>query len=83
MRGNRSLRLPQNRLRRGAEFDIIHNTDRRTLERIGHVCLEYHDNATQWTHADLESFFAERGFQVRTTASRLHWYLGLLHAERV
>jgi FkbM family methyltransferase len=66
----------------GAEFDILPNTSSDVLRRVRNICLEYHDNATGGSHADLVALLRERGFDTRVTPSRVHWYLGLLHAAR-
>lgn len=66
----------------GAEYEILFATPAATLAKIRHVCLEYHDGVTPWSHRDLVRFFEHEGFRVRLTPSRAHADLGLLHAER-
>jgi FkbM family methyltransferase len=66
----------------GAEFDILPAAEAETLARARHICLEYHDNARQWTHHALVDLLGKRGFRVRTAPSPVHWYLGMLHAAR-
>jgi FkbM family methyltransferase len=65
----------------GAEYEILLSADAGTIERIGHVALEYHDGVTRFSGADLVEFFGHRGFAVRTVANRAYPdRLGLLYA---
>ncbi len=66
----------------GAEYDIFLHTDEETLRKIRHVCLEYHDGVTAFSHADLIQFFKENGFQVKIHPSPAHSDLGFLYASR-
>lgn len=66
----------------GCEFGMLFNTSRETLDKISHICLEYHDGFTKFSHEDLERFLAQRGFQVQTRPNSVHKHLGLLHACR-
>lgn len=65
----------------GGEFDILFNASPGTLAKIRHICLEYHDNATQYSHPDLEAFLTEKGFAVKITRNPAHDYLGLMYAR--
>lgn len=67
----------------GGEFDILFNTTPQTLAKIDHICLEYHDNATQYSHLNLETFLIENGFEVKTTKNPVHDYLGLMYARNL
>jgi FkbM family methyltransferase len=67
----------------GAEYGIFFHTSSQTLQRIQHLCLEYHDNIPNVSHNDLVRFFMERGFQVRVTPCPAWRHLGLLYAQRV
>jgi FkbM family methyltransferase len=67
----------------GGEFDILLNASPDTLAKIHHICLEYHDNATQHGHQDLATFLKENGFEVRITSNPVHDYLGLLYARNL
>jgi FkbM family methyltransferase len=66
----------------GAEYEILFSTSDRSLQKIKHVCLEYHDGVTQYSHEDLAAFFHSKNFQVRLQANRVHPHLGLLYAFR-
>ncbi|MCL4396536.1 MAG: FkbM family methyltransferase [Chloroflexi bacterium] len=65
----------------GAEYGILFHTSPATLSRIRHVCLEYHDDVTQYTHLDLIRFFEQNGYAVRVVPNRAHWQWGLLYAS--
>lgn len=67
----------------GGEFDILFNASPNTLAKIDHICLEYHDNATQYSHLDLETFLKESGFDVKISRNPVHDYLGLLYARNL
>ena len=67
----------------GGEFDILLNALPETLAKIHHICLEYHDNATEYTHVDLEKFLKSNGFSVRTAQNPVHDYLGFLYAQNL
>ncbi|MDY6874649.1 MAG: FkbM family methyltransferase [Chloroflexota bacterium] len=64
----------------GCEFEILFNASQVTLRNIDHICLEYHDGVTEFSHQDLAQFFEKRGFQVRLTRNPVHRHLGFLHA---
>jgi FkbM family methyltransferase len=64
----------------GAEYEILFNASASTLQKIKHLCLEFHDGCTAFSHQDLICFFEERGFQVRITPCPAYRHLGLLYA---
>jgi FkbM family methyltransferase len=64
----------------GAEYDILFNASDATLQKIKHVCLEYHEGVTEFSHRDLVQFFERHGFRVKQTPSPAHRHLGFLHA---
>ena len=66
----------------GGEFEILFNASQATLERIRHICLEYHDGFTRFSHTDLVDYMEQKGFQVRTAPNPVHSYLGFLYAYR-
>ncbi len=67
----------------GAEYDIFFNIDTEILRRIQHVCLEYHDGITEFSHIDLVAFFEENNFRVRLTPNPVHANLGYLYAANM
>jgi FkbM family methyltransferase len=66
----------------GAEYAILFAAPRSILEQVGHIVMEYHDNATQYDHSDMARFLTERGFDVDTFPNPVHPYLGYLRALR-
>jgi hypothetical protein len=64
----------------GAEYDILFNTNKAILSKIRHICLEYHNGVTSFSHVDLVHFFQINGFHVETHPNPAHRYLGFLHA---
>ena len=66
----------------GAEYSILFGAAPSVLEHIHRIVMEYHDNVTEHTHADLARFLSERGFQVETFPNPVHSYLGYLRAVR-
>ncbi len=67
----------------GAEYEIFFNASPQTLNRIQHICLEYHDWITRYTHEDLVRFFHQHHFRATCIPSRAHRGLGLLYAARI
>ena len=67
----------------GGEFDILLSASPSTLARIGHVVLEYHDEATAFRHGDLVRFLEKSGFSVRLRPDPLRGGFGLLDATNV
>jgi len=65
----------------GAEYEIFFNTEAGSLERIQHICLEYHDHVTQFSHVDLVRFFRERGFSVKLLPSSVQPHIGFIYAQ--
>ncbi len=64
----------------GAEYEIFFHASDLTLRRIRHICLEYHDGVTDFSHWDLVRFFEEKGFQVSLTPNPAWHHLGFLYA---
>ena len=64
----------------GGEYDILLNAAPRTLQRIHHLCLEYHDGVTAHSHGELAAFLESHGFGVRLTPNPVHANLGFLYA---
>ncbi len=65
----------------GAEYEILFHASEQTLRRIRHVAMEYHDGVTSYSHADLISFFENKGFHVSNRPSPAHRRLGFLFAS--
>lgn len=66
----------------GAEYEILFQTSLETLQSIHHLCLEYHDEISVFSHQDLVRFLTEHGFQVvKLTPCPAHRHLGLLYAQ--
>ncbi len=61
---------------------IAFNASPATLRKIQHICLEYHDWMTRYTHDDLARFLRQHGFHVTCIPSRAYRGLGLLYAAR-
>lgn len=66
----------------GCEFEILFNASQRTLKKIDHICLEYHDAFTEFSHVDLASYLRQNKFQVKVMPNPVHSYLGFLYAYR-
>ena len=66
----------------GSEFDILLNATAETLQKFEHICLEYHDGFTEFSHGDLVAHLQKQGFTVSTTPNPVHNYLGFLYARR-
>jgi FkbM family methyltransferase len=64
----------------GAEYEILLNVGDRTLSRIRHVCLEYHEGVTPYSREDLARFLRGKGFRVILRPNPVHRHLGFLHA---
>ncbi len=66
----------------GAEFDIFLHTSQETLDKITHICLEYHNGFTSYSHTDLVGFLQKAGFKTEITPNPVHDFLGFLYAYR-
>ena len=66
----------------GAEYDILLNAGAEVLRKIRHICLEYHDGITEYSHGDLVMLFEDHGFRVRLTPNPVHGDLGYLYAAK-
>ncbi|MDX6689288.1 MAG: hypothetical protein QOG15_745 [Solirubrobacteraceae bacterium] len=66
----------------GAEYEILYGCSARTLGRIRHLVLEYHEGLDAGGPDELESFLRERGFAV-TRFAPLDIEGGHMHAERM
>jgi len=64
----------------GAEYEILFGLGEATLHKIKHLCLEFHDGCTAFSHRDLVRYLEQRGFQVRITPCLAYRHLGLLYA---
>ncbi len=66
----------------GCEFEILLNAAPEVLQRINHICLEYHDGFTDFSHTDLVKYLQGEGFEVTAVSNPVHHYLGFLYAWR-
>lgn len=66
----------------GGEYDILMGASPTTLQKIKHICLEYHDHLTPYTHTDLTQFLESQGFTVRRSHNPAHQEIGFLYAMR-
>lgn len=66
----------------GSEFEILLNASCQTLSHFSHICLEYHDGFTPYSHVDLARHLEGCGFVVKTTVNPVHGYLGFLYGRR-
>ncbi|NJM41259.1 MAG: FkbM family methyltransferase [Anaerolineae bacterium] len=56
----------------GGEFEILLNASCETLRNFSHICMEYHDGFTPYSHQDLAKHLAGCGFEVRTAVNPVH-----------
>lgn len=66
----------------GGEYDIFLNTDKQTLKKIHHICMEFHNGFTKYSHVDLINFFEKNGFRVKIRPDPAHSHLGFLYASQ-
>jgi FkbM family methyltransferase len=66
----------------GGEYDIFFHAAPATMEMIQRVAMEYHDEVTKHSHAELVDFFSRQGFSVRTKPNPVHTSIGMLYATR-
>jgi FkbM family methyltransferase len=64
----------------GAEYAILFGAPPELFSRITHICLEYHDGVTSFSHADLVRFFERLGFRVRHSPSPVQPNEGFIYA---
>jgi len=64
----------------GAEYAILFGAPPELFSRIRHICLEYHDGVTDFSHADLVRFFSKLGFRVRCSPSPVQPNEGFIYA---
>ncbi len=64
----------------GSEFDILLHAPPALFRRIRHICLEYHDGVTAFSHADLLRLFTSLGLRTRHVPSPVQPQQGFLHA---
>ena len=67
----------------GAEYQILMDVAPNVLKRIERIIMEYHDNAGQRTHKDLEVYLVSQGFRVKSVPNVVHDNLGYLYAEKI
>jgi len=63
----------------GAEYDIILNTPKNILGKIGKIACEYH-NIKDRSSGILEKFLVENGYKIRTM--KANNYRGIIYASR-
>jgi FkbM family methyltransferase len=64
----------------GAEFDILLKAQPELFGRIRHICMEYHDGVTPFSHADLLRHLQQLGFQTRRFPSPVLSNEGFIYA---
>lgn len=67
----------------GAEYGILFHASSATLQKIRHLCMEYHEEVTPYTHQDLVEFLEKHGFRVKITPNPAHREIGFLYAARL
>lgn len=67
----------------GAEYEILFNTSDETFRKIRHICLEFHDGITKYSHEDLRNFLEQKRFSVKITPNPAWEHLGYLHASNL
>ncbi len=66
----------------GAEYAILFHASPTALQKIRHLCMEYHEGVTAYTHQDLKRFLEQHGFQVKITPNPAHREIGFLYASQ-
>jgi FkbM family methyltransferase len=66
----------------GGEFEILLNASCETLSKFNHICMEYHDGFTPYSHVDLAQHLQDCGFAVKTAVNPVHGFLGFLYGGR-
>jgi FkbM family methyltransferase len=66
----------------GAEFGILFSASGEIMGRIDRICMEVHDNLTQFNRLDMMKYLSENGFDVRITPNPVHNELAYLYAEK-
>lgn len=66
----------------GGEYDALFHASEMTLKKIRHICLEYHDGLTKYSHTDLVDYLQQKGFEVKTASNPVHSHLGFLYAHQ-
>ncbi|HEX5692964.1 MAG TPA: FkbM family methyltransferase [Roseiflexaceae bacterium] len=66
----------------GAEFDMLLNAPPELFKRVSHICMEYHDGVTPFTHADLLRHFERMGLRARRFPSPVLPNEGFIYAYR-
>jgi FkbM family methyltransferase len=66
----------------GAEYDILMKCAPETLQRILHICMEYHNGITEFSGEQLANFLRQHGFSVWLTPNPVHAEIGFLYAAR-
>jgi FkbM family methyltransferase len=67
----------------GAEYEILFAASATTLQKIHHLCLEYHNGITVHTGAELAQYLEARGFRVALRPNPVHAHLGFLYARNL
>lgn len=65
----------------GGEYDILMHASAATLGKIRHICLEYHDGVTEYSHQDLMTVLRAHGFTVTAAPNPAHRAIGFLYAR--
>jgi FkbM family methyltransferase len=66
----------------GAEYGILFNAKPETLAKISHLCMEYHDGVTEYSHDDLARFLEQNGFVVICQVNPVHNDIGLMYGHK-
>jgi FkbM family methyltransferase len=64
----------------GSEYDIIMNTPKEYLERIGKISMEVHK--TNMFIEDISKFLSKNGFSIKSVTHDKHFKTGMIHAIR-
>jgi FkbM family methyltransferase len=64
----------------GSEYDILMNTPKEYLKRIGKISMEVHK--TNMFLEDMSDFLSKNGFSIKTMTHDKHFKTGMIHAVR-
>jgi FkbM family methyltransferase len=66
----------------GAEYEILFSTPLEIFAKIDRICMEVHDNLTQYSHKEMLQFLEQKGYVTRFTPNAVHKELGFIYAEK-
>lgn len=66
----------------GAEYDIILNLDKKILDKVANMVIEFHEGLNRYDRDDLVNFLKKRNYKIKIRTHPIESNIGLIYARK-